>query len=374
MILPLLILQAAGGSAAAPPETPLDLLFQDDGKPTVNLGGRLMIDYGAFTGDSDFDNGAELRRARLRAYGNLATDVTYKLEYDFASGEPVLNDATVFFNNIGPGRLQVGHQFEPYGFENHTSSRFITFLERSLINGLDPNRNQGLVYSGKTDAITWSGGFFLDSDSSGATTNEGSSVNGRFVWRPIFKEKGKHVLHFGVAGSYENYDKELRYRQRPENHLADSGWIEVTIPDAEDGVQLGGEFAYQINSLHVSAEFKSISHSTVSGMDPTISGYSATVGYIFTGESRGYSTSNGSWTRLKPDSNALEGGLGAWEAALRYSSLDLTEAGPVMKADAVTAGLNWYLTSNTRLQSNIILADIRMEQDTIFAVRLSFDF
>ena len=98
------------------------------------------------------------------------------------------------------------------------------------------------------------------------------------------------------------------------------------------------------------------------------------VGYVFTGESRGYSTSNGSWTRLKPDSNALEGGLGAWEAALRYSSLDLTEAGPVMKADAVTAGLNWYLTSNTRLQSNIIFADNGMEQDTIFAVRLSFDF
>ena len=45
-----------------------------------------------------------------------------------------------------------------------------------------------------------------------------------------------------------------------------------------------------------------------------------------------------------------QGGLGAWEAALRYSTLDLTD-GPIDggQLDIYTLGLNWWLTSYSLL-------------------------
>ena len=46
-------------------------------------------------------------------------------------------------------------------------------------------------------------------------------------------------------------------------------------------------------------------------------------------------------------------GIGAWELAVRYSYLDLTDktiAGG--RLNSVTLGLNWYLNANAKLQFN----------------------
>ena len=48
MLLTLLLLQAPGAGASLAPEEPL--IQEPFGKPTVNVGGRLMLDFATFSG------------------------------------------------------------------------------------------------------------------------------------------------------------------------------------------------------------------------------------------------------------------------------------------------------------------------------------
>lgn len=99
--------------------------------------------------------------------------------------------------------------------------------------------------------------------------------------------------------------------------------------------------------------------------NPTFSGWYAYGSYFLTGESRAYH--GAVFQRLRPRRNFLEnGGLGAFEVAARYSTLDLT-ADEVSKdqdliegtrLDNVTLALNWYWKSMTVMKFNFIHADI----------------
>jgi phosphate-selective porin len=54
-------------------------------------------------------------------------------------------------------------------------------------------------------------------------------------------------------------------------------------------------------------------------------------------------------------------GLGAWEVALRWNYLDLTDQRAGLDGgylDATTVGLNWYLHTYMRMMFNYTLADL----------------
>ena len=52
-----------------------------------------------------------------------------------------------------------------------------------------------------------------------------------------------------------------------------------------------------------------------------------------------------------------KGGIGAWEVAVRYSTLDLTDTGAGItggEEQNVTLGLNWYPTKTIRFMADYI--------------------
>jgi phosphate-selective porin OprO and OprP len=97
------------------------------------------------------------------------------------------------------------------------------------------------------------------------------------------------------------------------------------------------------------------------GGNPEFGGGYVSLGWVLTGEQRAYSGDRGKMGKLKPKSAFAPGGdgIGAWELAARYDTVDLTD-GPVSggEMDSVTLGLNWYPTSFTRLMLNYVLNDI----------------
>jgi phosphate-selective porin OprO/OprP len=100
-------------------------------------------------------------------------------------------------------------------------------------------------------------------------------------------------------------------------------------------------------------------------------------GYYLTGEHRRYKTRAGAFDRQKPKSIfGKDGGKGAWEIALRYSTLDLND-GPVLggKEDNLTLALNWYLNPATRLMINLVHADIAdLGESDFLLARWQVDF
>jgi phosphate-selective porin OprO/OprP len=105
--------------------------------------------------------------------------------------------------------------------------------------------------------------------------------------------------------------------------------------------------------LSAQAEYitTSVSRNADSNLD--FDGWYAQAGYFLTGESRNYK--KGSFGGITPKASVGEGGIGAWELALRYSTLDLIDkdidGGDV---DSYTVGLNWFATPSLRFSANYV--------------------
>ena len=100
--------------------------------------------------------------------------------------------------------------------------------------------------------------------------------------------------------------------------------------------------------------------------------------YLITGETRKYAHKTGGFRAVTPDRNfrSKDNGLGAWEVAIRYSTIDLND-GIVQggQLDDVTLGLNWYLNFNTRVMFNYVMADLKGVGDVnIFQTRFQIFF
>lgn len=382
MLLSLLLLQ---GPVLSPADL-TELLPGDPGDKTINIGGRFMEDFSFFSGGEDletalsttFDDGVETRRARIRVFGDLSENIAYKMEYDWAGGTASLKDAYLKFRTQSVGNVLIGHQYEPMGLEQQTSSRFITFLERStLTDAFMPERNTGITLWNSNDQFTSSVGWFRDTNSQGTSSDESTAFTGRVVFRPWLEEGGRRLCHLGLSASQRNTEGGVDYDARPDNHLI-AKFVDTGSISADDALLIGFEAAVQEGPFHGLFEFAQANVDDTAGTDPTFTGWTLQGGWFLTGEHRGYKAGHAVFGRVKPSQNALgsDGGMGAWEFALRYSNLDLTEASAVSdELDTITAALNWYLNPNTRIMLDFTQAELgSYDAVSILALRFAFDF
>ena len=112
-------------------------------------------------------------------------------------------------------------------------------------------------------------------------------------------------------------------------------------------------------------------------VENVFTGYYVIVGYFLTGEHRNYLTSSGFFGRVKPKKNfGQDGGLGAFELALRYSAIDLDSKDILGgQLSDINVGLNWYLNPVTRFSINYVRANlIDVGNANIFQMRFQLDF
>ncbi|HEX6202466.1 MAG TPA: porin, partial [Thermoanaerobaculia bacterium] len=331
-------------------------LTSPDGAFRLQFGGRIQSDWAAISGDDaleaavgDLEGGTEFRRARVFFSGLLYDRVEFKTEYDFAGGDPEFKD--VYLGMVGlplVGGARVGHMKEPWSLEEQTSSKYLTFLERSLpVEAFSPSRNTGFLVHDERDRLTWAVGAFQDADDFGdAPQTDAWAFTGRLTALP-WTPDATHYLHLGAAASRRDpRDDRARFRSRPESHLAprfvDTGEL-VT-----DGVTLLGlEAAWVHGPFSLQGEWTQAAVDRSGGAaDADFAGYYVFGSWFLTGESRPYD--DGAIGRLKP-ARPFGDGTGAWELAARWSSLDLTDSGiPGGELDDLTLGLNWYPYSNVR--------------------------
>ncbi len=377
----------------------------DDKKFNIKLGGRVHLDWANIDADSPMQdtlaeaegnplegNGFEFRRARLYVAGDIYSNVTFKVQYDFAGGDADFRDVYVGLKKLpAVGTILFGQQKEPFSLEYLTSSNYTTFMERSLPVAFGPGRNTGIkMFNTALDRrLTWAIGWFDDADDFGDSFNDVSSSNVtmRLTGLPWYADNGAGLLHLGLSYSHQFRDEDsditVRYRERPEAHISDARMVN-TGKIHTDGVDLAAfELAAVYGPLSLQGEYLISSVDSTEADDPDFSGYYVYGSWFITGEHRPYKTGSGAFGRVKPIKDFAIGsdGWGAWEIALRYSDLDLGDAaiqGGRLKD--FTAGLNWYLNPNLRWMLNYVHADLSERADVndgnadIIETRMSLTF
>jgi len=361
----------------AAPAAPAPTASPNANTPTVF--GRIHIDAWSA---SDNVGGTEVRRARMGVRGNIAENLSYLIDVDFAGNATSLQDV-ILDRRVGEDLVvRLGYHKIPFSFDDQTSDNYNLFMEHPAgLAPFTPGRAVGAaaLYS-RGDVFVHAGVFGEgESNARDGVVDENMTVGGRAVWAP--GHSGDTMVHLGAA-AYHTWVSDdaptVRLRGRPERHLSPN--VIDTGPLAADSLSaLGLEAAINTGRFGAAAEAAWSSLDHASG-DATFSGQSIEAWWTLTGEHRPYKMRGGSFNRLTPAHPISEGGLGAWQLAARLSTLDLTD-GAVMagQLDVTSLALNWYWTDHTRVMFDINRAEITpvtgpSSTDDGFGARLQVDW
>ena len=326
----------------------------------------------------------------------------FKSQIDFAGNEAEIKDVYLAYKGAKPFTFSVGNLKSPFSLEEMTSSKYITFMERSMIaNTFTPSRNFGIV--AKTHAQTLRGRWTLGLGLHTGNDTYGDNNYG-FAGRGTYSHKLQEdgVIHAGVSFSYFNYNGEtdVRVRQRygahvtgfrpatinqwqVETNTATSASTQVAGSDGQSitGVDsvyaVGFEGAVVYRNLSVQGEYMLADYDSGFDSSEAEGFYVQASAFLTPGDKRNYKSKKAAFGGVKPKTPFGEdGGIGAWEIAVRYDSLDLsdirntTTGGTGVRCivitmtctthmqgsevDAFTVGVNWYLNSNVRFTANYV--------------------
>lgn len=344
-----------------------------DGDFSINLGGRMHIDAATQSGDDDFSKGAtagtEIRRGRIALKGTLQKEYKFHLEMDFAGDGVAMKDTLVTYTGFDGYELTVGNQKHAISMELEESSNDILFIERSLLSALTtPSFDRALGINLKTKGDNWSlqGGLYGDGIADGSKNqDEGGGWALRGTYAPLLNSN--QVIHLGASlGQRKSTDDNsltnsktprLRYET---THISDLYLSDTAALDGFESITLAGlEGAFMQGPLSLQGEYGQAYIDRDVGEELQFDAYYLQAAWTLTGESRTYKGSDGEFKGLKPAThfNPDRGDWGAWEVALRFDQLDLTDADILGgEQKRVSLALNWYLNENLRIMLNYIRA------------------
>jgi phosphate-selective porin OprO/OprP len=350
-------------------------LSDEKGDFTFKPRGVIEADYAAFNaraGGYDYNDGTGFRRARIGFEGTAMKVFNYRIEADFAGNQVALTDAYLQYAGIEHLLITAGQHKAPFGLESNNSDNYNIFLERGMFTNAFGNagaeRRIGLsaAYAPR-DNLNLAAGLFGDNESvarsAGAaithSPDESLGANARAAWEPVF-EKGR-ILHLGASAYYRaglksgDVADSVRLGDRPNirvdnGNIADSG----VVTGVDSLRYAGAEAAAVFGPVTIAGEYGRLWLDRPGLSDPSFDGFYVSAAWFLTGETRPFR--NGNFDRVKPGRPLGKSGAGAFELALRYDRLDLSDT-PILaragnRAESLTFGLNWYLNSNARLLFN----------------------
>lgn len=324
-----------------------------DGQFSTKVGGRVQVDAATYGGSPDMGDGTDIRRARLYLSGTLYRDWGYKLEYEFDNDS--ITDAFISYNGFENYQIMVGNFKDPFSLDYMISANNTMFMERALPTAFNAGRHIGVMGARNSQYWTLAAGVFGDTVSNtGGDEDEGWGWSSRGTLSPI-NEPGK-LLHFGLGLNYRDLQpsNEVRFSQAAESNVSGVRIVDTSVLDNADSMLKSGlELATVMGPFTAQAEYIRASVDRDNISDADFDGWYVQSSYFLTGESRPYK--NGVFGGIKPNRRLGDGGIGAWEVAMRYSSLDLND-GDINggEADSMTLGLNWYPVPMLRFSANYV--------------------
>jgi phosphate-selective porin OprO and OprP len=336
-----------------------------DGIASMKLRGRLQSDFWGVDGSPasvDYPSGGLVRAIRLGLEGRINPVLTWVAEVDFGVGQTVLNDAYVQYKGKGPFYVRAGNIKPDFSLDNMTGVHQTTFMERALPNTFAVS-DETLAIAIGTSGKNWSYGATLFSDTPNVEIDGDETIAfaTRATFAPILGKE--RLLHLGASAAKRHFGADagvgFRVRQRPESRVFATRLVDTGRIDSDDFTVYGAEFAAIRGPWSMQGEYLTARAELRNRTEVDFDGAYVQTSWFATGESRPFSASTGKWGRLKPKRGFGEGGPGALEFALRYSTLDLTD-GAISggEQDNLTLGVNWYMTEYSKLMFNWVRFDV----------------
>ena len=352
-------------------------LAQEDEDFTVDIFGRVMIDYAIADADNaDLDlSASEARRVRIGAKGSYGSNLKYKVEFNTdSSGDVNATDAYLDFKLAETGwSIKAGHFKTPNSFDEANSSRFMTTIERSAFtDAFQLNRRVGVMAHTSGENYTFSAGVF-GANIEESSLDEGYALAARGTYTPINSDD--MLLHLGASVRYRDAGgdgNEFRYRQRAYTHIPSR--VISTGNVAESDTFYGVEALGMFGQAWVTGEYAVTNADLTAGGDADLDGFYLEAGYFFGGE-RVYK--KGKFDRPKVANPITDGGLGALSLIARYDSIDLTDSAvDGGELETIVLGADWWPTKNTRLALNYFNGDVVYGSstsglDSVFAAQVT---
>ena len=342
--------------------------------------------------------GVILRRVRLGAVGIMREHFEWQVEVDFAENEVDLANTYVAY--LGEhGRFAVGYFKEPFGMEYATSSRYISFIERSApADAYKVNREPGVMFETLKPNYYFAAGLFGGGIDFDREVREGWALSTRGSFAPVLD--ADRFVHLGAGVNYRknalnkdtNQYESVRLRAREGTRAIDARLVgRDDIEGVEDFTRMNLEFAAGLGPWWVQSEYYRVNlnldpsrgNVRVDDSSLTLDGWYVQTGYFLTGETRNYRAFSGDFGPQTPlrSFSPRQGQWGAVELLFRYGMADSREhsrAGRGQKLERYTAGLNWYLTPEVMMKLNAIYLegerDIFEGDGWVYGLRFQFIF
>lgn len=349
-----------------------------DKQHSIAISGRVHADYRSFDIDStnaNTANGFDIRRAYLGVSGKLYNDWTYEATTDIAGN--TLEYAWLNYKANDSLQFRMGAFKMPFSFEELTSSRFIDFQERSLVNAFVPGKDQGLMIHGEPVKNTFAYALAI-MNGSGKNTDEANAVvdDQELIARAVVNFAPMAglkdaILHLGggyTTGTIPGNNaltSGIRTEGRGITFLTVSAVPGAAANSDTDRERLGLESVLAWGPVKLQGEWvKSAYENSSVGYDREIDAYYAAVSWLITGEKYADNYTLNGMRAIKPNRPFKKGadGMGAWELGVRYSKIDADELTTgqftgTKNADALSIGLKWIPVTPVRFYLNYTQTD-----------------
>ncbi len=360
---------------------PLDTEAQDgfikwrskDGSYKMWMDNRVQFDAAYFSNDvyNPIGNGYNIRRARFAVKAQFWNNWYGEIDLDFSGSKTEMKDMYVkYMADSRRWNIKAGQFKEGIGMETTTTSRYLTFMERSFVSKMDASRHLGVQTNIMLDNILFVGGVHFNSqgdfeevefsqdNNKKLGLDEGYSIDGRFVYAPI--NDVDKVLHLGIAGTYRTPKTDLEepntYRLSTRSHTSINRKKYLDTDDikgVDSNTGLEFELAGRYKSFMFQGEYKMVDVSRMDGLESySANGFYIQAAYLLFGGHHNYNMREGEFTRI-----TRGGDGGELEVAFRFDYIDLNDFDAEIyggSAEGYTFGLNYHFNPNVKFMANYV--------------------
>jgi phosphate-selective porin OprO and OprP len=337
---------------------------------TFKFGAGFLYEYAGFASDENakiqmdslgtpLEGKFKVRDFRLLASGQFNTKrvFTWKigLMYDATLDAWLLRESG-FMVDVPEIKSSffLGRTKEGFSMNKVMNGYFGWGFERQMALDVIPILADGIKWLGyiPKKKIFWNTGIYVD------WLSEGQSFSTyqwqyalRAGWLPIQDTKGNRTLHIGFNYRYGKVaGGQIQLRSKPEANPAPY-FISTGKFISDHSNHIGYELYYRTGKWMIGSEYYWTKFSSPKEGDPMFHGGEIVATWLINGTARPYNPNTAIFGFVPVNKSIFKGGIGTFEAVLRYSTLDLN-GGNIKggKMWRITPMVNWYMSKVLRFE------------------------